>query len=347
MKWFKHDSGANMDGKLQEVLLDYGLEGYGLYWYCLELISGKVDKDNVNFCLEHDSRIIARNTGSTAQKVQDIMNRFVELGLFENNEGSITCFKLAKRLDQSMTSNPAMRQIINKIKENHDKKPNNHDFLVNNHDPVMTESREYMINPDGVMQDKIRLDKIREEKNIPLRQSEIDRLFDKFWLSGMVKRDKKNTKKVFTRLLKALKNESPEEFTNKLCADIQARLAANQQGFSGLYPSTYLNGNRWEDEISAFENDNIPYEQIVDTFNNIVVDMNSVNVITDEKKGLIRDLWNYNDNHKNIEWWKGYFNYINKSDRLTNRVESGWKYDFEFLLKNNNFGKITDGVFHR
>ena len=41
MKWFKHEAAANMDAKLQEVLLDYGLEGYGLYWYCLELIAGK------------------------------------------------------------------------------------------------------------------------------------------------------------------------------------------------------------------------------------------------------------------------------------------------------------------
>ena len=30
MKWFKHDSDANLDAKLQNVLLDYGLEGYGL-----------------------------------------------------------------------------------------------------------------------------------------------------------------------------------------------------------------------------------------------------------------------------------------------------------------------------
>ena len=41
MEWFRHDSNANLDEKLQEVLLDYGLEGYGLYWYCIELIEGR------------------------------------------------------------------------------------------------------------------------------------------------------------------------------------------------------------------------------------------------------------------------------------------------------------------
>lgn len=141
MKWIKHDTDANQDAKLQNVLLDYGLEGYGLYWYCIELIAGKVDKDNITFELEHDARIIARNVGSTAQKVEEMMRYFVELGLFENCQGTITCLKLAKRLDKSMTSNPEMRGIIENLKS---------------HDGIMTES-------EKVMQDKIRLDKNRED----------------------------------------------------------------------------------------------------------------------------------------------------------------------------------------
>ena len=43
-----------MDAKLQEVLLDYGLEGYGLYWYCIELIAQRVTTNNLTFELEHD-----------------------------------------------------------------------------------------------------------------------------------------------------------------------------------------------------------------------------------------------------------------------------------------------------
>jgi len=99
MKWFKHESAANMDAKLQEVLLDYGLEGYGLYWYCLELVAGNVEPESLTFELEHDCRVIARNTGSTAQRVQEMMTRFVELGLFENSQGTITCLRMAKVSD--------------------------------------------------------------------------------------------------------------------------------------------------------------------------------------------------------------------------------------------------------
>ncbi len=67
------------------------------------------------------------------------MRYFVKSGLFEDSSGVITCFKLAKRLDKSMTSNPQMREIIGKLKS---------------HDSIMTESAK-------PMQDKIRLDKNR------------------------------------------------------------------------------------------------------------------------------------------------------------------------------------------
>lgn len=88
-----------MDAKLQEVLLDYGLEGYGLYWYCLELIAGNVTPENITFELEHDCRIIARNTGSTVQRIQEMMSRFIEINLFETSSNRIYCMNLAKKAD--------------------------------------------------------------------------------------------------------------------------------------------------------------------------------------------------------------------------------------------------------
>lgn len=148
MRWFKHDTDANQDARLQNVMLDYGLEGYGLYWYCIELIAGRIDKDNLTFELEHDARIIARNVGSTAQKVEEMMRYFVKLGLFEDSDGVITCMKLAKRLDTSMTGNPTMRKLIEMVKKtasNNDKDEQKHDQTEHSHDSVML--------------DKIRLDK--------------------------------------------------------------------------------------------------------------------------------------------------------------------------------------------
>ena len=138
MEWFRHDSNANLDDKLQQVLLNYGLEGYGLYWYCIELIVNKVSKDNITFELKHDARVIARNTGSTPQKVEEMMKHFVELGLFENNiNGVITCMKVAKRLTASATSNQQMRKIIHDINVNKDLDIES----CHRHDDVMKEEK--------------------------------------------------------------------------------------------------------------------------------------------------------------------------------------------------------------
>lgn len=149
MKWFKHDSSANRDAKLKRLVMAYGMEGYGLFWYCLEQVASNVTSDKYTFELEHDAEIIAFDTGLSREKVEKMMSLMVDLGLFENNSGTITCLKLSRRIDQSMTSNPEMRKIIQSIK---------------NHDPVMTESGE---SHDPIMteSEQIRLDKIRLDKN--------------------------------------------------------------------------------------------------------------------------------------------------------------------------------------
>lgn len=234
MRWIKHDSDANQDAKLQNVLLDYGLEGYGLYWYCIELIAGKVDKDNITFELEHDARIIARNVGSTAQKVEEMMRYFVELGLFENSQGTITCLKLAKRLDKSMTSNPEMRSIIESFK---------------NHDSIMTKS-------EKPMQDKIRLD-----KNNNIDQSKIDRenliqeAFDYWWKGYPKKQAKAAAFKSWQKVTKKMDDEKVRALTNHIFDDCKFRLEslANGEtkfiGFDNMNATTYLNQERYNDDV--------------------------------------------------------------------------------------------------
>ena len=143
MKWFKHDSDAHRDAKLKKVKIKYGMQGYGLYWYCLELITSNIEKSNFTFELEHDAELIANDTSINYELVQEMMIYMTNLGLFENNDGTITCLKLARRLDQSMTSSKNLRAMVARVK--------------GNHDGVMTL-------PDKVMQDKTRLDKTRLEE---------------------------------------------------------------------------------------------------------------------------------------------------------------------------------------
>lgn len=100
MKWFKHDSDASNDAKLKKLRLKYGAQGYGIYWYCLELIARNVEKHNLTFELEHDAELIADDFKLSADLVQHIMTYMVELELFENVGGVISCLKMATRADE-------------------------------------------------------------------------------------------------------------------------------------------------------------------------------------------------------------------------------------------------------
>jgi hypothetical protein len=162
MNWFKHDTDCTQDAKIKKLLIKHGAVGYAIYFHCLELIAAEISESNLTFELEHDSEIIADNLHikGTSEKsgiaiVEECMRCIIELGLFQETEGRIFCFKLLKRLDLSMSSNHVFRKMIS------DAKAKNHDGIMTDHDLIMT-------NHDGIMRDensKIRIARKEEKKD--------------------------------------------------------------------------------------------------------------------------------------------------------------------------------------
>jgi len=140
MKWFKHDANASIDSKLKRLRLKYGMEGYGLYWYCLECIAKNVESHNLTFELEEDSELISADTNIHRERVQEMMAFMVDAGLFENRDGSITCLKMATRTDEYT------QKLIKNIKS------------------VPTMSRH---NPDNVRLNRIEEKRTEEKKKTP------------------------------------------------------------------------------------------------------------------------------------------------------------------------------------
>ena len=112
MQWFKHSSCAHNDAKLEKVLMKYGADGYGLYWYCLELIAGKISSKDITFKLEHDAEILGYRLKIDSLRVEEIMRYCITLGLFEESSGTITCLKLAKSLDERWTRSEDLKSVI-------------------------------------------------------------------------------------------------------------------------------------------------------------------------------------------------------------------------------------------
>jgi len=118
MRWFKHDSCANRDAKLEKVLLKYGADGYAMYWLCLELIADLIDKEHVTFELEHDAETIGSRLKIDTLRAEEIMKYFITLQLFESDGTRITCLKLAARLENSIVKSPQIKEIQAVIREN-------------------------------------------------------------------------------------------------------------------------------------------------------------------------------------------------------------------------------------
>lgn len=131
MKWFKHDSDAGNDAKLRKLRIKYGAQGYGIYWYCLELIARNVEKHNLTFELEHDAELIADDFKLSSELVQEMMVYMVNLGLFENTQGVITCLKMSTRTDEYTA------KLLSKFKNTPDNVP-----TLSGESPTKSELRE-------------------------------------------------------------------------------------------------------------------------------------------------------------------------------------------------------------
>jgi hypothetical protein len=110
MRWIKHQTLAHTDAKLKKLIVRQGMAAYGLYWYCLELIGKNVCESRLTFEIEEDAELLAHATGMTREQVEGAMRTMVELGLFENIEGRISCLTMIRHIDSSMFKAGSVRE---------------------------------------------------------------------------------------------------------------------------------------------------------------------------------------------------------------------------------------------
>jgi len=226
MKWFKHDSDASNDAKLKKLRLKYGAQGYGIYWYCLELIARNVEKHNLTFELEHDAELIADDFKLSTELVQHIMTFMVEIGLFENTKGIITCLKMATRADEYT------QQIIR------DNKKLSASLATPDSVPRMSEVREEK------RTEEIRLDK----KEKTTKTEVLENYFEDFWY--------KYPKKVGKEAARKAWNKANPDIIKVIDAINWQRETRQWLAEDGKYipnPATYLNQGRWMDEAPTQE----------------------------------------------------------------------------------------------
>lgn len=218
MKWFKHDSDAGNDAKLRKLRIKYGAQGYGIYWYCLELIARNVEKHNLTFELEHDAELIADDFKLSGELVQEMMIYMVNLGLFENTQGVITCLKMSTRTDEYT------QQLIRDMKKSPEKLPR-----VSGETPRNSEVKE---------------EKRREENNTKGSRLSLEwQITDEFY---------EEAHKINPSLSKNRIKEISEEFKDHWIA------VSGNKGVKNDWLATWRNWIRRQKEFSPNNNNNTP-----------------------------------------------------------------------------------------
>lgn len=239
MKWFRHFSNAHDNNNLTKVRMRYGAEGYAIYWYCLELIAGDLGtKDDITFELKHDVEVIGFNLKIDSVKVQEIMLYMIELNLFENIEGSVTCLKLAKYLDKKNTRNSDIHRIVDAA---------NMSATIPDSPPTL---------PDKSGHSPLELELELDSKNNGAKTSVSDQ-FESFWKAWPKKLGEKGEKKpAKAQFLKI--NPSQETFisiTNAVSRQTALKQYKREaKEFCPNFPHVkkWLRDEAWENEVEEF-----------------------------------------------------------------------------------------------
>ncbi|EJF6164556.1 hypothetical protein M8W81_004519, partial [Salmonella enterica] len=92
-----------------------------------------------------------------------------------------------------------------------------------------------------------------DDREKPCEPDPVDLAFgDIFWKAGLCKVGKVKACSAFRTKYRAWKKSthgSPPEFASMLASDIRRRLSAGVFGMDKLHPATYLNQERWNDEL--------------------------------------------------------------------------------------------------
>jgi len=133
MKWFQHLSTAYTDIALKEIIAEYGMEGYGFYWICCELVAQQGKNYRFPSKLKWKKTLKLVST-LPEPKIDELLQRFAELNLISQ-----------KALKNGALSIPKMR----KYSDNYTKYP----------------QRYFKVTSKSLLEDKNRIDKIRIDKN--------------------------------------------------------------------------------------------------------------------------------------------------------------------------------------
>ena len=209
------------------------MDGYGLYYACVEMIAGDIATDDLTFELKHDAELIAHKFKLDTIRVEKIMLRCIELGLFDlADSGRLRCMRLAQMLDETTSRNPEMCKLMQAF--------HNSGVYREKFGSDSGANRE-TLGADKTRQDKKRIDKKRIDDTYSSSFAAFWELYDK-------KIDRTKCEKLWAKI-------NPEAHA-LILTHIQDYIKATPDKQYRKNPETYLRNQSWSNEIIIRGRDN-------------------------------------------------------------------------------------------
>lgn len=228
MKWFKHDAQSLRRAAIERLIMEYGIDGYGLYYACVEMIAGDIATNDLTFELKHDAELIAHKFKMDTIRVEKIMHRCIELDLFDlADSGRLRCLKLAQMLDESTSRHPEMIKLIENL--------HNSGIIREN---IGSNSGQIQNNSDQKRIEEKRIEEKRREENI---NTESLFAFATFWNLYNKKTGYSKCKALWLKI-------KPPAYP-VILAHVGEYVSATPDKKYRKNPETYLRNRCWNDEI--------------------------------------------------------------------------------------------------
>jgi hypothetical protein len=98
---------------------------------------------------------------------------------------------------------------------------------------------------------------------------------------------------------------------------------------------------------NIYSQNGVPYQVIVDSFNQILPELPTVQMVTDKRKKCLKERWFTSDKTASIDWWNDFFNHIRDSPFLMGHKTDEFRASFDWIINKSNFVKIIEGNYHK
>jgi len=193
MKWFQHQSNAHRDFNIEPFVDKFGMEGYGLYWICAEIIAEKGDVYQISEKQGWKRYLISRSRFPEG-KVDEMLFEMAELNLIDKNNFKKGILHMPKMSRYSDDYTKKVRREYEQGTES-----------------VRTVSVPDKIRGDKKREDKIKIDKIILENIYTTYKKKINKL-SRLTPSSKKKIDARSKEYSADDLLKAIGNFSKSKW---------------------------------------------------------------------------------------------------------------------------------------